>query len=245
MRVDHREWDEIRPVQMEIGIVENAKGSCIISCGKTKVLATASVTQSVPPFLVDTGKGWLTAEYSMLPGSTIQRKNRERNKSDSRSIEIQRLIGRTLRSVVDFEKMPGITIHIDCDVINADGGTRTASITGGFVALCLCVDRLMQEGLLKESPITGYLAAISGGIVKDELLLDLCYVEDSSAAADMNMVATQEGDIAEVGITGEKRTVKDTEFQQLMQLCKKGIGELIELQKQALGDANRVIIIRE
>ena len=140
--------------------------------------------------------------------------------------------------------MPGITIHIDCDVINADGGTRTASITGGFVALCLCVDRLLQEKVLSESPITGYLAAISGGIVNDELLLDLCYVEDSAAAADMNMIATGEGDIAEIGITGEKRTVKDAEFQQLIALCKKGIDELIERQKQALGNANGVIIIK-
>jgi ribonuclease PH len=190
----------------------------------------------VPKFLEDEGRGWLTAEYSMLPGSTIVRKQRERGKTDSRGTEIQRLIGRSLRSIVDFEKIPGITITIDADVIEADGGTRTCSITGGYIALKLLVRRLMKEGKIKEDPLRSGLAAVSCGIVGDEALLDLCYIEDSNAVADMNFVGNEKGEIAEIQISGEKRTVSDEEFSELLKLAKKGVRELIEIQRKALED---------
>lgn len=170
----------------------------------------------------------------MLPGSTLGRKQRERQKSDSRSIEIQRLIGRSLRSVMDFEALGERMITIDCDVIEADGGTRTASITGGFLALSLLVKKLMAEGKLEQNPIRENLAAVSAGMVGGEALLDLCYAEDSSAEADMNFVGTESGGISEVQIAGEKRTVSDEEFMALLALCKKGVAELIQKQKEVL-----------
>ena len=172
----------------------------------------------------------------MLPGSTVVRKARERLKSDSRSIEIQRLIGRSLRSIVDLSKLPGITITIDCDVIQADGGTRTASITGGFVALGLAVKKLLAQGVITENPIKKYLAAISAGIVNGEPMLDLCYTEDSSAEADMNYVGTEDGEIAELQITGEQRTIRGDEFVKLISLCQDGVIRLINEQKKILED---------
>lgn len=233
MRNDKRANDDTRRVRIIPNFMPNAAGSCLIETGRTRVLCTATVSHGVPAFRPENA-GWLTAEYSMLPGSTVVRKSRERQKTDSRSIEIQRLIGRSLRSVVDLSKMPGITINIDCDVIQADGGTRTASITGGFVALGLAVKKLMTAGTIENNPIKKYLAAISAGIVAGEPMLDLCYTEDSNAEADMNYVGTEDGEIAEIQITGEKRTVRGDEFVKLIGLCQDGVSLLIGEQKKIL-----------
>lgn len=233
-RIDERAADELRRVKITPDFMPNAAGSCFIEWGNTRVLVSASVKEGVPSFLAESGRGWLTAEYAMLPGSTGTRKARERGKADSRSIEIQRLIGRSLRSVLDLEALNGFTITIDCDVVQADGGTRTASITGGFVALGLAVKRLIREGRLEKNPIKTYLAAVSAGIVEGRALLDLCYAEDSSAEADMNFVGDEQGGIAEIQICGEKRTIRDEEFAALLGYCKKGVGELIRKQKEIL-----------
>ncbi len=235
MRNDKRTNDTSRRVNIIPNFMPNAAGSCLIETGRTRVLCTATVTHTIPTFRPD-NMGWLTAEYSMLPGSTVIRKARERLKSDSRSIEIQRLIGRSLRSIVDLSKLPGITITIDCDVIQADGGTRTASITGGFVALGLAVKKLLAQGTITENPIKKYLAAISAGIVNGEPMLDLCYTEDSSAEADMNYVGTEDGEIAELQITGEQRTIRGDEFVKLISLCQDGVIRLINEQKKILED---------
>ena len=235
MRNDKRTNDTSRRVNIIPNFMPNAAGSCLIETGRTRVLCTATVSHTVPTFRPD-NMGWLTAEYSMLPGSTVVRKARERLKSDSRSIEIQRLIGRSLRSIVDLSKLPGITITIDCDVIQADGGTRTASITGGFVAFGLAVKKLLTQGVITENPIKKYLAAISAGIVNGEPMLDLCYTEDSSAEADMNYVGTEDGEIAELKITGEQRTIRGDEFVKLISLCQDGVIRLINEQKKILED---------
>ena len=235
MRNDKRTNDTSRRVNIIPNLMPNAAGSCLIETGRTRVLCTATVSHTVPTFRPD-NMGWLTAEYSMLPGSTVVRKARERLKSDSRSIEIQRLIGRSLRSIVDLSKLPGITITIDCDVIQADGGTRTASITGGFVAFGLAVKKLLTQGVITENPIKKYLAAISAGIVNGEPMLDLCYTEDSSAEADMNYVGTEDGEIAELQITGEQRTIRGDEFVKLISLCQDGVIQLINEQKKILED---------
>ncbi len=230
IRSNGRKSDEKREVKITPDFLENAHGSVLIECGKTKVICTAMVVEGVPPFLTGRGKGWLTAEYAMLPASTNTRKRRETIKPDGRSTEIKRLIGRSLRSVMDFSVLGERTIYIDCDVISADGGTRTASITGGFCALSLCVKRLINEGEIAKNPITDSLAAISCGIVDDAAILDLEYTEDSRAQADMNVVMTKDGGIIEVQCTGEKRPITDEEFFQLVKISKKGIVELIELQ---------------
>ena len=235
MRNDKRTNDTSRRVNIIPNFMPNAAGSCLIETGRTRVLCTATVSHTVPTFRPD-NMGWLTAEYSMLPGSTVVRKARERLKSDSRSIEIQRLIGRSLRSIVDLSKLPGITITIDCDVIQADGGTRTASITGGFVAFGLAVKKLLTQGVITENPIKKYLAAISAGIVNGEPMLDLCYTEDSSAEADMNYVGTEDGEIAELQITGEQRTIRGDEVVKLISLCQDGVIRLINEQKKILED---------
>ena len=187
-RHDGRKAFEIRPCQILTDFVESAYGSCLISTGKTKVICTASVEEGVPPFLRNSGRGWVTAEYAMLPASTGSRKARDGIKKDGRSVEIQRLIGRSLRQAIDMEKLGERTITLDCDVLQADGGTRTASITGAYVALVLAVNKLMQNGLIEENPIIGQVAAISAGIVNDQPMLDLCYIEDSNAQTDMNLV---------------------------------------------------------
>lgn len=233
-RTDGRVNNEKRPFRIIPNFMPNATGSCLVECGNTRVLVTASATIGVPKFLEESGKGWVTAEYAMLPGATPVRKQRERLKADSRSIEIGRLIGRSLRAKVDFEALDGVTIHIDCDVIQADGGTRTASITGGFVALALCCEKLLKDGKISRTPLTGHAAAISAGIVQGEAILDLCYEEDSAAEADFNFVGDGEN-IIEIGLSGEKRAVTDEELAELILLCKKGTAELIELQKQVLG----------
>lgn len=234
MRKDGRNAEQARPLDMRVNVLKNAQGSVIISTGDTQVLCTAMLEEGAPPFLEGTGNGWLTAEYSMLPASTPMRKKRDGLKKDGRGVEIQRLIGRSLRSVCDFEGMGEYTLYVDCDVLNADGGTRTASISGAFVAAALCIKKAVDAGVLKRSPLKRHVAAISAGIVEDEAILDLCYREDSSAQADMNMVATDDGNIGEIQVCGEKRTITEEEFEQLKQLCKKGIREIIAKQKEIL-----------
>ena len=218
-----------------------ADGSCLIRCGGTRVICTASIDESVPPFLRGKGMGWVTAEYAMLPASTGRRKARDGVKKDGRSVEISRLIGRALRQAVDRRFLGERTITIDCDVLEADGGTRTASITGGFVALCMAVDKLMKQGKLKESPITHQIAAVSAGVVEDTPCLDLCYVEDSAAQTDMNFVMNEQGAFIELQGTGEGRAFSRSELNQLLALGEKGIEELHEMQREALGDAADVI----
>ncbi len=241
MRDNGRKTDELRPLDIEVNILKNAQGSALISTGNTLVLCTAMLEDGVPPFLAETGDGWLTAEYSMMPASTPHRKKRDGAKQDGRSVEIQRLIGRSLRSVCDFKGMGEYTVYIDCDVLNADGGTRTASISGAFVAAALCIDKAMKRGLIKKSPLKKHIAAVSAGIVGDVPMLDLCYTEDSGAQADMNMIAADDGNIGEIQICGEKRTVTEKEFMKLMALCKKGIREIITSQKEILKEEGIII----
>ena len=235
-RIDGRAWDQLRPMEITPGFNQFAEGSCLIRCGNTMVLCTASVEEKTPPHVPE-GEGWVTAEYSMLP-----RANRERSKRDiaklklsPRSAEIQRLVGRALRAAVDMKKLGERTINIDCDVLQGDGGTRTASVTGGFVALALAVKKLMADGLLAENPIVTPVAAISAGIVEDRLLLDLCYEEDSSAQVDLNCVMTGEGEIVELQGTGEGRAFTIEEQRKLVDLCAKGIREVQAIQRAALG----------
>ena len=234
MRIDGRNAGQARPLEIRINVLKNAQGSVLISTGDTQVLCSAMIEEGVPPFLTGTGQGWLTAEYAMLPAYTPTRKKRNGAKPDGRGVEIQRLIGRSLRSVCHFADMGEYTIYVDCDVCNADGGTRTASISGAFVAVALCAQRAIEQGLLQRSPLTGHVAAISAGIVDNEPLLDLCYQEDSSAQADMNMVATDDGNIGEIQVCGEKRTITEQEFEQLKTLCKQGIADIITKQKEIL-----------
>ncbi len=235
-RSDNRKADEKRKIAITPDYLENAHGSVLIACGKTKVICSAMAVEEVPPFLEGKGRGWLTAEYAMLPASTPERKRRETIKPDGRSTEIKRLIGRALRAVIDFDALGERTIYIDCDVISADGGTRTASITGGYAALKLCIRRMMKDGKIKIDPVRDYVAAISCGIVGGVPLLDLPYVEDSSADADMNVVMTKSGGLIEVQCTGERRPVTEAEFGALMALAKKGISELFDAQAEALGE---------
>ena len=234
-RIDGRLNDQLRPIEIIPGVNKFAEGSCLIRCGNTHVLCCASVEERTPPHVPE-GEGWVTAEYSMLP-----RANRERSKRDiaklklsPRSAEIQRLVGRSLRACVDMAKLGERTITIDCDVLQGDGGTRTASVTGGYVALALAVKKLLADGVLTESPLTGSVAAVSAGIVGDEPLLDLCYEEDSSAQVDLNCVMTGEGKLVELQGTGEGRSFTVEEQRSLVDLCAKGIGELQKIQKTAL-----------
>ncbi len=246
MAREDRRADQLRPVNIITDFTDTAAGSVLIECGRTRVICTASVEESVPPFLKGQGKGWLTAEYAMLPGSTDRRKQREFMKRDGRSVEIQRLIGRSLRACCDLTRLGERTIYLDCDVIQADGGTRTASITGSFVALCLAVNRLMKEGKLMDSPVTKQLAAVSCGVVDDEALLDLRYIEDSRAQVDMNLVMTKdmttgEMEYVEVQGTGEGRSLKKSELNVLLEIGEKGIADLMEKQIEALDEAAHVI----
>lgn len=238
MRLDERNDDELRPLGIGLNIIENAGGSVLFSMGKTSVICTAVLEEGVPYFLENTGNGWLTAEYAMLPASTLVRKKRENLKPDGRSAEIKRLIGRSLRSVCDFADMGEYTFYIDCDVINADGGTRTASINGALIALILCADRAVKSGILKYMPINALLAAVSVGIYNNGILTDLCYTEDSGAAADMNVVVTENGDICELQICGEKRPVTEKEFSELFKAAKKASAEIIGVIKETLREEN-------
>ena len=235
-RIDGRKNDELRPIEIIPNINKFAEGSCLIRCGNTHVLCTASV-EDKPPRHVPEGEGWVTAEYSMLP-----RANRERSKRDiaklklsPRSAEIQRLVGRSLRACVDMKKLGARSITVDCDVLQGDGGTRTASVTGGYVALALACRKLVANGVLTESPLVGTVTAVSAGIVDDELLLDLCYEEDSSAQVDLNCVMTGGGKLVELQGTGEGRAFTVEEQRALVELCAKGIRELQTAQKAALG----------
>ena len=234
-RLDGRTPAQLRPVTIEMGFQKNAAGSCLVSFGNTRVICAASVENNVPPFLTGKGKGWLTAEYAMLPASTQSRKRRDGVKQDGRSVEIQRLIGRALRSVVDMKKLGPWNITIDCDVLQGDGGTRTASITGGFVAMMLAFRKMMEAGQLAEYPVSGYVAAVSAGIVDDTPLLDLCYEEDSAAMVDLNCVMDDQGRLIEIQGTGEERPFTLDEQRQLVELCEKGIRQLQAVQKEILG----------
>jgi len=235
-RIDGRKNDELRPVEMIPNINKFAEGSCLIRCGSTQVLCTASVEDRTPPH-VPMGEGWVTAEYSMLPRANRERSRRDisKLKLSPRSAEIQRLVGRALRAAVDMRKLGQRAITIDCDVLQGDGGTRTASVTGGYVALCLAVRKLMEEGVIRENPILTPVAAVSAGIVEDEAMLDLCYEEDSSAMVDLNCVMTGEGELVEIQGTGEGRAFTVAEQQKLVELCAKGIQELQKIQEEALG----------
>lgn len=236
-RPSSRANDQMRDIKIEIDVTKHAEGSCMIKCGDTHVLCTASVDENVPRWMKGSGKGWVTAEYGMLPRSTHSRMDREaaRGKQSGRTQEIQRLIGRSLRAVVDMQKLGERQIKIDCDVIQADGGTRTASITGGYVAMMLAVKHLMSIGLLSENPVVDSIAAISCGIYKGESVLDLDYDEDSNAEADANFVLTGKGGIVEIQATAEDFSFSDEQFAQLMALAKKGCNELAEVQKFSLG----------
>lgn len=237
-RPGNRKNDEMRRVQMTPGFVENPAGSVLIKSGNTMVLCTATVEEKVPPFLKGSGSGWVTAEYSLLPASTDTRSPREASKGKitGRTSEIQRLIGRSLRAVVDFHKLGERTIWLDCDVLQADGGTRTASITGSYVALCLAVKKLLAQGIIAHNPVTDHLAAVSVGIVDGVPVLDLEYVEDSAAGVDMNVVMTGSGEFVEIQGTAEGKPFSRKEMDQLLQLAEKGIGELIALQKSILNE---------
>ena len=235
-RIDGRAADELRPVEIIPNINKFAEGSCLIRCGNTHVLCTASV-EDKPPRHVPEGEGWVTAEYSMLPRANRERSRRDisKLKLSPRSAEIQRLIGRSLRACVDMEKLGERTITVDCDVLQGDGGTRTASVTGGFVALSLALYKLVADGVLPEMPLKTCVAAVSAGIVGEEPLLDLCYEEDSSAQVDLNCVMTGEGELVELQGTGEGRPFTVEEQRALVDLCVRGIRQLQAIQRQALG----------
>jgi ribonuclease PH len=236
MRPSGRANDQMRAIALEPHINPYAEGSCLVRCGATQVICTASVEERVPPFLHDTGKGWVTAEYGMLPRSTHTRSDREaaRGKQSGRTQEIQRLIGRSLRAVTDLKALGERQVKIDCDVIVADGGTRTASITGSFVALHIALDGLVNAGKLPRVPLIDHVAAISCGIHNGTPVLDLEYVEDSSAQVDANFVLTGAGRIIEIQSTAEDTPFTKGEFDALLRLAEKGIGELVDHQKAAL-----------
>jgi len=234
-RNEGRSSDELRKVRVTKNYTKHAEGSCLIEFGDTRVICTASVEENVPPFLRNTSTGWVTAEYGMLPRSTNTRIRRDKAAGSGRTQEIQRLIGRSLRGVVNLDQLGERTIKIDCDVIQADGGTRTASITGGFIALVLALKRIKKEGLIKKVPVTDYVAAISVGIFKDQLLLDLDYKEDSNAEMDMNVVMVGKGKFVEVQGTAEGKAFSKGEMDQLLDLAKDGIKELVAIQKKCVG----------
>ena len=236
IRVDGRQLDQLRPLKMTDNFLMHPAGSVLIETGDTKVICTACVEEKTAPHLKGTGKGWVTAEYAMLPGSTADRKKRDGVKKDGRSTEIQRLIGRSLRSVVDLEKLGERSIYIDCDVIQADGGTRTASITGAFVAMVQSMKKLKADGLIQEVPITSFLSAVSVGKVADQLMLDLCYEEDSRAQVDMNVIMTDDGRFVELQGTGEEAPFTAEEMVGLVALAKKGCEELCKAQKEIIGE---------
>lgn len=235
MRADGRKADELRKLRITRKYIKSAEGSVLIEMGDTKVICTATIDDAVPPFLRGRGTGWVTAEYAMLPRSSAQRIQRERSKVGGRTYEIQRLIGRSLRSVVDMKDLGERTVLIDCDVIQADGGTRTASITGAYIALVDALRQVKKQGLVKSIPVTDFLAAVSVGIVDGKPMLDLCYSEDSSAEVDMNLVMTGRGRIVEVQGTAEGNPFTRAELGKLLALGEKGIRALVRKQKEMLG----------
>lgn len=234
-RIDGRAAGELRAVRIIPNYIKHPAGSCLIEAGDTKVICTATVEEEVPPFLAGKGTGWVTAEYGMLPGSTNTRVRRDKVATSGRTMEIQRLIGRSLRGVIDTAKLGERTIKIDCDVIQADGGTRTAAITGGFVALGLAVKTLLKKGALSANPLTDYVAAISVGYFNGQLLLDLNYHEDAKAQTDMNVVMLGSGRFIEVQGTAENGAFAKEDLDRLVALAEKGIRKLISLQKKELG----------
>jgi ribonuclease PH len=239
MRIDQRLPDQLRPIQVEPGYLLTAEGSALISFGNTRVLCAATVEETVPAFLRNTGKGWVTAEYSMLPRATATRTAREviRGRQSGRTLEIQRLIGRSLRAVVDLEALGERSLIVDCDVLQADGGTRTAAINGAFLALAIAIRQLLQFQQIKTNPIRDHVAAISVGIVNGVPLLDLCYEEDSKAEVDANIVLTGAGNFVEFQATAERNSFDDAQMAQLVALARKGIAEIVTLQKQILAGA--------
>jgi ribonuclease PH len=235
-RSDGRQFDDLRPVTITTGVQQFAEGSALIKMGKTHVLCAVSVDEKVPPFLKGSGTGWLTAEYAMLPRATVTRNQRDatRGHVGGRNQEIQRLIGRSLRAVTDMKLLGERTLIVDCDVLQADGGTRTASITGAYVALCQAVGSLVNMGIVTASPFRAAVAAVSVGIVHDNILLDLCYDEDSRAAVDFNVVMTGRGDFAEVQGTAEGKPFSRQNMDAIVALGEKGIRRLFEAQEQAI-----------
>ena len=236
LRTDQRRPEQMRPVRISTNYLMTAEGSALIEVGHTRVLCAASLEESVPQFLRGSGRGWVTAEYSMLPRATATRTPREvsKGRASGRTLEIQRLIGRSLRTVVDTAALGERSVIVDCDVLQADGGTRTASITGAYVALVLALRKLVQYGSLKSLPVTETVAATSVGIRKGEAILDLCYEEDSSAEVDMNVVMTGSGRFVELQATAEKTPFDDAQLEQMVTLARRGILELFEIQKAAL-----------
>lgn len=234
MRVDGRSNEQLRPVSIETNYLATAEGSALISLGHTRVICAASIEPVVPPFMRNLGRGWITAEYSMLPRATVQRTAREvtKGKLSGRTQEIQRLIGRSLRAVVDMAALGERTVILDCDVLQADGGTRTASITGAYVAMCLAMQALVQSKTISKMPVTDYLAATSVGIVGGQPMLDLCYEEDSRADVDANIVMTGKGRFVELGFTAEHASFGDDDMAKMLGLAKQGIAQLIELQRK-------------
>lgn len=236
-RSDNRSPEQLRPVKITPEFITTAEGSVLIEVGNTRVICTASIEETVPAFLRNSGKGWISSEYAMLPRSTLTRTPREvaKGRPSGRTHEIQRLIGRSLRAVTDLAKLGERTIWIDCDVIQADGGTRTASITGSFVALGLALGKLVEAGTLASVPVKDFVAAISVGIVDGEILLDLCYEEDSRADVDMNFVMMASGKMVEVQATAEHQVFDEPQLQRMLALARKGVGELIEKQRAVSG----------
>jgi ribonuclease PH len=237
MRASGRAADSLRPIHLEPNVSKYAEGSCLVQFGDTHVLCTASVEQRVPSWLRDSGRGWITAEYGMLPRATAERTDREaaRGRQTGRTQEIQRLIGRSLRAVTNLQGLAEMQVRVDCDVLQADGGTRTAAITGSWVALYLACQRLVKLGLLDEIPLIDYVAAVSCGLADGEALLDLDYQEDSNADADANFVLTGQGAIVEVQATAEQKAFSQEALLQLLALARRGTDELVLLQRQALG----------
>lgn len=236
IRIDGRKPTQLRPVKIHTNYIENPHGSAMIEIGRTKVICTAMIEENVPKFMKGEGKGWLTAEYGMLPASTPERTTRDITKGriNGRSQEIQRLIGRCLRTVLDLSKIGEKTIWVDCDVIQADGGTRTAAITSGFIAVSLALNKFLKQGIILESPIKEYLAAVSVGIVENKTVLDLCYAEDSTASVDMNVVMTSGGRFIEIQGTAEKHPFTAVQLNDMLKIAHQGIKQLIKLQKDAV-----------
>lgn len=237
MRPSKRTPDQTRQITFEVGVNKYAEGSCLIKFGDTHVLCTASIDEKVPPFLRGKGTGWVTAEYNMLARSTHQRNSRDPMKPNGRSIEIQRLIGRSLRSVIDVKKLGERQIIIDCDVIQADGGTRCAAITGGYVALAIAVNKIMSQGLLKQNPLTGAVCALSCGIFQGEVVADLDYAEDSKCDVDANFVINQDFNLIEIQGTAEQGAMSFEQISKMYELAKMAAKEIFELQKTAITDA--------
>ena len=237
MRPSGRKLDEIRKISLSTNVNKHAEGSCLVKYGDTHVICTASVDERLPAWVKDLGHGWITAEYGMLPRSTGERSSREasRGKQGGRTMEIQRLIGRSLRAATNLSQIPEIQIRVDCDVVQADGGTRTASITGGFVALYQACGFLVSSGRIERLPFSNMVAAVSCGIYEDQVIVDLDYDEDSSAIVDSNFVMTEHGDIVEVQVAAEKEPFPQTQLESMVGLAQKAIGQIAEKQKEALG----------